>query len=646
MISSVVIRRRLKKAEKIGITGRNKVGKVLRNAFYSESDVRSACADLLKPIPHADKNGFFILSGERYGTLKALSKKLNVSMTAITDRIKTHNLQSIQGKDNCGHVCNFYCESFIREICADLLQTLPRSDEKGFFIKDGVKYGTLYAWSKVLGISQCAVESRFKIHKPEGIKGKDKVGRICNFFSEDTIREICSDLLQPLPQADENGFFIKDGESYGTLEAWTKVLGISRTPILIRIKTANLQGIKGKDIGGNVRNFFSESAIRQICADLLQDIPQADEEGFFEKDGQMYVTIGAFSKRIGIPTITIKYRIKIHNPPNIKGKNTSGQVCVFYPESAIRKICADLLQDIPQADESGFFMKDGEKYGTIPALSSVLGISNKPISDRIKAHNLLGIKGKDNGGHVHNFYPEVIIRKICADLLESCPQADEEGFFIKDGERYGTILTWSKEFGISMSAIVKSRLKGNKQKSIKGKNRCGQIYDFYTESLIREICADLIQTLPQADESGFFMKDGNKYGTIGAWENELGISYDAILARIKRHKLQGINGKIKCGRICDFYPESAIRQTCADLLQDILQADEEGFFVKDGQKYSTIRTWSNTLGISQNAISLRIKTHNPKNIKGKVIGGQIYDFYPESVIREICADLLAKKKNS
>ena len=38
---------KLKEAGKIGVTARNTMGKVLRSAFYSESDILSACADLL-----------------------------------------------------------------------------------------------------------------------------------------------------------------------------------------------------------------------------------------------------------------------------------------------------------------------------------------------------------------------------------------------------------------------------------------------------------------------------------------------------------------------------------------------------------------------------------------------------------------------
>jgi hypothetical protein len=55
-ISGDTIRHRLKTTEKIGITGRNKVGRILKGSFYSESDIREVLADLLmKPEEKMEK---------------------------------------------------------------------------------------------------------------------------------------------------------------------------------------------------------------------------------------------------------------------------------------------------------------------------------------------------------------------------------------------------------------------------------------------------------------------------------------------------------------------------------------------------------------------------------------------------------------
>jgi len=416
-ISDVTIRNKLREAGIIGITGKNKVGRVLRNAFYSETDVRSTCADLLQSLPKADEYGFFEKDDRRYGTIKAWSKSLGISTTTITRRIKTQNPKSVKGKNNNGNVYAFFSEADIRGLCADLLEDIPQADENGFFEKDGQRYGTIISLSSTLGISAHAITKRIKIHNLQSIKGKMKGGQIYDFFPESSIREICEDLLQSLPEAEESGFFTQDGQRYGTIISLSSTLGISAHAITKRIKIHNLQSIKGKTKGGQINDFYSESEMRKICSDILQSLPEADESGFLITNGQRYGTIGAWPRALSISVPTITDRIKTHNPPSIKCKDKGGRVCDFYPESVIRKICADLLQDIPQTDENGFFMKDGLRYGTIGAWSKTLGISVTAIKPRIKAHTPQSIKGKDRSGHVCNFYSESSIREICADIL-------------------------------------------------------------------------------------------------------------------------------------------------------------------------------------------------------------------------------------
>jgi hypothetical protein len=342
-ICKTTIREKLKKAEIIGITARNKVRIMLKNAFFSETDVRSACKELLQHHPQADEEGLFVKDGEKYGTISAWSEMLEISADVGRFRIKTHKPQSIKGKDKGGRLFNFYSESVIRALLFDLLESYPQANEEGFFIKDGEKYGTVVAWSKVLGVSKTAMTSRIVTHGHKSIKGKDIGGNVRNFFSKPAIREICADLIQDIPHADENGFCEKGSEKYGTIAAWSRVLKISEYSISARFNPHSPIGIKGKDKSGHVCDFFSEIVMCQICADLLQDIPQADETGFFEKDGEKYGTIGSWSKVLGISCPSITSRLKPYNLQSVKGKNSMGRVCDFYPKSSICTLCADLL---------------------------------------------------------------------------------------------------------------------------------------------------------------------------------------------------------------------------------------------------------------------------------------------------------------
>jgi hypothetical protein len=395
---------------------------------------------------------------------------------------------------------------------------------------------------------------------------------------------------------------------------------------------------------GQIFDFYPESAIREACADLRQTFPQADESGFLEIGGLRYGTIPSWSKFLSIAEGTVSTRIKNFKIQSIKGKTKNGNICDFFLETSVCQICTDLLHDIPEADETGFFTKDGERYGTIGALAKALGISYSPINLRIKTHNPPSIKGKIKGGVIYNFYSESVIRAICSDLSQDIPKIDKTGTVIKDGEKYSTMSFWSEILGISEPSIA-SRIKTNKRQSIIGRDIQGCVRNLYSESVIREICADILQIVPEADESGFFVKENKKYSTISAWSKILGISKRVILDRAKTHALQAVKGKIR-GHIYDFYPETEIRQICADLLRDNPpQADKEGFFIKDGHKYGTVHSLSKELGITDHSIASRISINMIPSTKGKVMSRHVCDFYPVTSIRQICADLLAKRKN-
>ncbi len=565
-IGKTTILRKLKNAEKIGITARNKLGRVFTEGFYSESDVRSACADLLQDLPQADENNFIEKDGIKYGTIKAWSRVLPISGPTVASRLKDSHVKSIKGKDKKGHVFNFYSESDIRFACYDLLQGLSQADENGFFEKDGIKYGSIRAWSKVLSVSAPTITSRLKQSQVRGVEGKNFQGHKYTFYPEVDVRSACADLLETeLPQADEDRFFVKDGIKYGMIHSWSKVLPISQMTITRRLKHSRIKSIKGKDKLGRIRDFYSESDIRTTCADSLQEMPQADETGFFVKDGIKYGMIHSWSKVLPISHITIIPQLKHFQTKAIKGKDKVGHIRNFYSESDIRTTCADSLQEMPQADETGFFEKDGIKYGTVHAWSKVLSLAEDTITSRLKHFEKNSIKGKSNKGQIRNFFSEIDVRIACADLLQPLSQADEDGFFEKDGIKYGTIKAWSKILPVS-ARTISSRLKQSKADSIKGKMISGNTFNFYSESDVRSVCADFLQGLPRVDETGFFEKDDVKYGTSRAWSRVLPISHYTIIQRLKGYQTKAIKGEDITNQIRDFYSEIFIRIACSDLV--------------------------------------------------------------------------------
>ena len=96
-----------------------------------------------------------------------------------------------------------------------------------------------------------------------------------------------------------------------------------------------------------IRNFYSESDMRTLLSDYLTigyaSLPQVDKNGFHEKDGERYAAIGTWIGTIGVSQRGIEDRLKKSPLPGILAKGRRGAVSTLYPESEIRRICADLI---------------------------------------------------------------------------------------------------------------------------------------------------------------------------------------------------------------------------------------------------------------------------------------------------------------
>lgn len=289
------------------------------------------------------------------------------------------------------------------------------------------------------------------------------------------------------------------------------------------------------------------------------------------------------------------------------------------------------------AGEDGFFEADGERWGTLRAWHRNLGISRHAIAYRFDRREFR--RGRESKGHVCDFYPESEIRLACSDLLEELSQATEEGFFQACGERWGTSISWSRELGISVPT-TESCLKALDSK--RGKVFNGRVCDFYPEAKVLAACAKFVKSAPQADKEGFFKADGEDWGMVTAWSLKLGVSQRVVTFRLLGKAFR--KGKDQRGRIHDFYSESMVRETCGDLFQRPPKAGKGGFFRADGKRWGTVRAWSRLLKIGTRLLSLRLK--NETSREGRICIGTVHPFYAESVVREACKDLLAKKKPS
>ena len=150
--------------------------------------------------------------------------------------------------------------------------------------KGAVRYATVSTWARELGVASSTVAKKLKSSEMKGSKARSKNGQLCDFFPEPAVRAACADLLKALPQADEGNSFVINGIRHSTLSACSLQQGVSENAIMGRIRDAKMAPVHGKSKSGHVSDFYSESAVRELCADLLKDLPQMDKDGFVYLD--------------------------------------------------------------------------------------------------------------------------------------------------------------------------------------------------------------------------------------------------------------------------------------------------------------------------------------------------------------------------
>lgn len=362
-----------------------------------------------------------------------------------------------------------------------------------------------------------------------------------------------------------------------------------------------------------------------------------------KQDFERYGTISAWQGELKLSEQTI--RKNLGGEKGIPGLNAKKRITIFYSETAIRTACFHLLKH-PQAGKDGFLTleKNGEKkiLGSCNAWARKFQISDTYIYKHMR--DIVGITGRDSGGRVieNGFFEEQQIRVACSEML-SLPLADENGMIrIGTGEKvelYGHVQNWRKFFVVGRKLIEK---RITDLPFIRGRLLDGSITNFYSQRLITSCIAESLEQKPRCDEQGFVIINENnspvKFGHINAWARKLNIHPASLAGRLKG--VNTITGLDFQNRPVFLFPEEIIRKKAKTLLSDANRADSSGFIQLE-ERYGTISAWAAELGISDPAISKRIKESNTKGITGKDRVGHLLvnSFYPESKIKAICKDI-------
>jgi superfamily II DNA or RNA helicase len=605
-ISSVTIKKYL--AGKKGITGKTARGRVLTNAFYSETSVCESLGSLIDEIPQADKSGFFYLEKEtkdgvrheRYTTKKGWSTALGVSRTEVGRKLK--GIKGLTGKNSGGMLMigGFFSETTMRTQLGELL-TLPQANEEGYFMDEDEngqreKFGMITFWASEYNVSVQPIRAR--LANMGSKEGRDCKGRRFSFYPEREVRKACSDLKQDYPQVDNNGFFEiqHEGQSkrYGSLRAIAAELGI--TDRFLKKQIPHIKGITARATTKIIceNAYFPVQEVTEACKDILRELPKANDDGFFtiEIEGKpiKYGTLVPWSRVLGVSAPCLKNIVKECTP--ISGKDRQNRIWenAFYAEN---DVCAG-LRNIPHANEDGTFTQEDNKYALISFWSNYFNITREAIRKRVPLG--LAITGKDQTGRTHRnaYFSEKHIREYCQNIITEFPQENEEGFFRKDNKdikielpqeneegfsslsseeeslQYATVRTWANKLGISKNDIHRL-LKG--LEGISGRNQNGKVLKncYHSYSTLEKYGVIALSKLPKANKNGFFIifdeekPEGRRYATKSTWGHELDTSPTTVKSKIGH--LTGVTGRDHSGRILkgQFYEEQAVREACKNI---------------------------------------------------------------------------------
>lgn len=227
--------------------------------FYALSDVRKACADLLKEMPKAGQDQTFKLQRETWGTAKAIGKIIGASEYLVRRNTPIHLTREAKGWD--GNVYPFYPLSKARKACSAFTKKVPQARKDGTFVKDRHRWATLNTLTGLLGITWRAIKTRTSSCRK--MKGKDQYGVPAEFYSVSEAKKACADLLKPLPRARKDGTFKLDGEVWGILSALARILGLSEPSL--KSRAGSCRAMNGKSFSGIPRSFYALSDMRKAC---------------------------------------------------------------------------------------------------------------------------------------------------------------------------------------------------------------------------------------------------------------------------------------------------------------------------------------------------------------------------------------------
>ncbi len=361
-----------------------------------------------------------------------------------------------------------------------------------------------------------------------------------------------------------------------------------------------------------------------------------DEETGEKKE--LYCSISCLSNILSINDNIL--RSKLSNLPAQSGKNYRGKPTKFYNlNEALKQSFVSEYSNLPIADENGWILKNGEKYGTLLVLTEKLGIAKATIKSRLKKTipHITGVRK----GKICEFYQYKAIISACAELTEpTLPLVNDKRIAIIDGAEYATISAIEKKLHIS-EATIRERIKLYKlpYKEIKAANY--RIAKAYNIALTKSICSDLLTDLPIANKDGFVTIEEMEYGTINAIAKKLKITPHSIKSRLSKSKTKITSKKIFGikKRPLTAYNLNQFLENYPELIADLPKTDSNGKIVIKGREYAKISVLAQMFKSTRTTVLKRFKKNRVEKIKIQGDNNRHIEAYNIQQAQGACKDI-------
>lgn len=290
--------------------------------------------------------------------------------------------------------------------------------------------------------------------------------------------------IEPEYRMGEDGTIEVDGEVWKDRQALSAALGLHINTIERRLDTCRSM-IVMNSYGRSIK-YYALTDVQRSLADLLS-LPRVDADGRAVVDGRELMTLPRAAKLVGLTAATVRKRMPSSSIS--RGRDSGGHSCDLVSLSEVQSIFANMLEK-PKADrKTGGFIKDGEVWKTAEAHGRDINISGQVIARRLS--ECPTIEGRDPIGKPAIFYAQSDVHRVFAELLDK-PVADATGSIEAHGHIWKTESGCTKELGIT-PFIFRQWMRGGE--TLVGRDRQGQVRVFYPISILRSVCADLLEDL-------------------------------------------------------------------------------------------------------------------------------------------------------